>query len=235
MQFICEVMLWSYDLAFLFVHVDKAAGSSIQVALQPYAARQTKNRLRRRMTWLGPLNRWWGLYHSLDFPEHASARVAQRCLPPAVYENLFKFAFVRNPWDRLVSRYAYLLCNTDHHRHEWVKGLKDFDAYVNWEISRGKMFQYKYVVDEQERWLVNFIGYFERLEVDFACACARMKVRAELPHANRSAHRDYRSYYTPATRDRVANYFARDIEMFGYNFDGISSSREPATPKPLPV
>jgi len=34
-------------------------------------------------------------------------------------------------------------------------------------------------------------------------------------------HRDYRSYYTPETREFVAKQFRRDIEMFGYDFDGL--------------
>jgi hypothetical protein len=40
----------------------------------------------------------------------------------------------------------------------------------------------------------------------------------DLPHANRSTHRDYRHYYTGETRDIVAARFARDIEAFGYAF-----------------
>ncbi len=227
-------MLLSYEPAFLFVHIDKAAGSSIQLALQPYAARSTRSRLRRRLVWLGPLNRCGGLYRALEFPEHASARVARRCLPPGLYAGLFKFAFVRNPWDRLVSRYAYLLRSTDHPRHRLVSAMKGFEDYLDWEIRRGKMFQYKYVTDERGRWLVDFVGYFERLHEDFAAACARLKVEAQLPRANATAHRDYRTYYTPATRDLVAGHFQRDIELLGYAFDGLVTPRGPTTLKTVP-
>src|SRR6185295_11365067 len=155
-------MLLSYEPAFLFVHIDKAAGSSIQIALQPHAPLKTKNRLRKRLAWLGPLNRL-GSYRAMEFPEHATARDAQRCLPPALFQRMFKFAFVRNPWDRLVSRYSYLLRTTDHPRHEFVRGLKGFEEYLAWEIERDKMFQHTYVTDASGQWLVNFVGYYERL------------------------------------------------------------------------
>jgi hypothetical protein len=59
------------------------------------------------------------------------------------------------------------------------------------------------------------------LAEDFANVCARLKIQAELPHVNVSEHRDYRTYYTPETREFVAKRFQRDIEMFGYDFDGL--------------
>jgi hypothetical protein len=214
-------MLFSYERSFISIHVDKTAGSSIECALLPYAHPKSRNRLRRRLVWLGVLNRVAGLYRAVEFPEHVAARVVKRCLPPAVYDGAFKFAFVRNPWDRLVSRYNYLLRNESHHRCHFVKGLKGFEAYLEWEIRRGKMFQQNYVTDAGGGVIVDFIGYFERLNEDFARVCARIGVQAELPHANSTNHSDYRTYYTPATRERVAQIFRRDIELFGYEFDGL--------------
>jgi hypothetical protein len=218
-------MLLSLKPAFLFVHVDKAAGSSIQLALQPYASMRRDDRWRRRLTWLGPLNRL-GFYRVMEFPEHASARVARNCLPPKIYDGLFKFAFVRNPWDRLVSRYAYLQRNEEHPRHRNIRKM-EFADYLAWEIQRRKMFQHTYVTGTRGEWIVNFIGYYERLREDFAKACAHLSIKADLPRANTSSHRDYRTYYTPALRDLVANEFARDIELFGYTFDGLTEKGLP--------
>lgn len=216
-------MLISYQPAFLFIHIDKAAGTSIQRALQSFAEQRADNRLRRRLTWLGPLNRLGGLYRSVEFPEHVTAATVKNCLPAGLYAGLFKFAFVRNPWDRLVSRYSYLLRNTGHPRHRMVKAMNGLDEYVDWEIRRGKMFQHTYVCDAGGKSIVDFVGYFERLNEDFAKVCARLGVKAELPQANKSSHKDYRSYYTPALREKVAQYFQQDIERFGYDFDGLTA------------
>lgn len=213
-------MLLSLQPPFLFVHIEKAAGTSIQNALRPFAPPVKDHHWRRRLGWLGPLNRL-GLYRALEFPEHAPARAVKRCLPGAVYDGLFKFAFVRNPWDRLVSRHAHLLRSTDRRRHHLVKQMKNFEDFIAWEIQR-RAFQFQYVLGNDGQSIVDFVGRYERLAEDFARVCARIGVKAELPHANISEHRDYRTYYTPETRELVARQFQRDIELFGYNFDGLA-------------
>jgi hypothetical protein len=204
----------------MFVHIEKAAGSSIQQALWPHAGKPAKSSLRRRLASLGGLNRVGGLYRAVQFGEHATADEVRSCLPPEVYNGLFKFAFARNPWDRVVSRYAHLLRSTDRHRHGFISKLEKFEDFLKWEIERGSA-QYPYVTDAQGKLIVDFVGHYESLAEDFAKVCARLKIKAELPHANVSEHRDYRSYYTPETRDVVAKEFQKDIEMFGYTFDGL--------------
>lgn len=220
-------MLLSHNPPFIFIHIDKVAGSSIQLALQPHALKRTHNRIRRRLVWLGLFNRWSGVYRVMEFPEHVAARTIKRCLPQDLYAAAFKFAFVRNPWDRLVSRYSYLLRTTDHPRHEFVRGLNNFEAYLLWEIRRGKMHQHTYVTDARGNWLVDFVGYFERLEEDFAKVCKRLGLHAELPRTNISSHRDYRTYYDDRTRDLVAKHFQRDIELFGYTFESLPAKSRP--------
>jgi len=226
-------MLVSDNPPFLFIHVDKAAGSSIQHALQPFAPRRLDSRLRRRLIWLGSTNRFFNLYRALEFPEHITALAVKKCLPPDLYSRLFKFAFVRNPWDRLVSRYSYLLRSADHPRHKFVKDMGGFDEYLEWEIRRGKMSQHHYVCGTRGEWLVDFIGYYERLQEDFLKVCVRLKVEARLRQANSSSHRDYKTYYTSATREQVARHFQRDIELFGYEFDGLPANAIPRGLEPI--
>jgi hypothetical protein len=214
-------MILSYSSGFLFIHVEKAAGSSIQQALLPFANAQPNSRLRRRLALLGPLNRVGGLFRALQFGEHATANEVKRCLPAEVYDSLFKFAFVRNPWDRLVSRYAHLLRSKDRRRHNFISSLEKFEDFLQWEIQRDSANQYPYVTDAQGNQIVDFVGHYETLGEDFDKVCAKLKIQVELPRANVSEHRDYRTYYTPETRGFVAKKFQRDIEMFGYNFDGL--------------
>ena len=159
-------MLISYSKKFIFIHIDKAAGASIQDALRPFASPQPAGSFRKRLVWLGKLNRFGGLYRRLQFSEHVNADVIQQCLPVAVYQAMYKFAFVRNPWDRLVSRYSYLLRVKEHPRHEFVKRMGGFEEYLNWEIRRGKMHQYKYVTDPHGKMIVDLICKYETLHED---------------------------------------------------------------------
>jgi hypothetical protein len=68
--------------------------------------------------------------------------------------------------------------------------------------------------------LVDEIGRYETLRADFARICRHVGIEPLLPHLNRSHHRDYRTYYTERTRALVAEHFRKDIELFGYTFDG---------------
>jgi len=220
-------MLVSYDPPFMFVHIDKAAGSNIQHALRPLASHSGGGKWRRRLAWLGPLNRWGGLHRQARFSEHARAEDAKRCLPPEAYAALFKFAFVRNPWDRLVSRHAFLLRKKDHSQHRAVSALGGFDKYVRWETGGSRIHnrmrhQHDYVLGPDGRSIVDFVGYFERIEENFAEVCRRIGIPAELQPAQAShALRDYRSCYTPETRELVARAYAQDIALFGYTFEGL--------------
>ena len=222
-------MLVSHDPPFLFVHIDKAAGSNIQHALRPFMKTAGRNKMRRLLGLLGPLNRTGGLYRQLEFSEHAPASRVEACLPRQVYARLYKFAFVRNPWDRLVSRHAYLLRQKKHAHSSTVNKLGSFDAYLQWELGRGPhnggmRHQTDYVTGADGRCIVDFIGYFERLAEDFGEACRNIGVPASLPPPKDHAPRgDYRSFYTEETRDLVARAYARDIELFGYTFEGVGA------------
>jgi hypothetical protein len=105
----------------------------------------------------------------------------------------------------------------------------DFDSFVRnctetiYEspFERKSFFfnQLDYLTDENGNLLVDFIGRFESVEDDFR----RMSERAKLPEIqlqkiNVTSHRDYRKYYTPASREIVEQRYKRDLEYFGYEF-----------------
>ena len=68
------------------------------------------------------------------------------------------------------------------------------------------------------------IGKLENIDEDLATVCARIGVEHEpLGRVGSRPHADYRSYYDDATRDKVARHWARDIELFGYEFEGVAA------------
>ena len=79
--------------------------------------------------------------------------------------------------------------------------------------------QYRFVIDKFGMLGLNFVGRYETLEKDFNYICERLGVVCELPHANKQPRLEFRDYYTSKTRDIVALAYAKDIEMFGHDFD----------------
>lgn len=215
-------MLVSHRHRFIFIHIYKTAGTSLRRALEPFA----EGRLRRRVA---GVTRRAGLPFPREAPRHLTARQIRERLGPELFDRYFKFAFVRNPWAWQVSLYHYVLGQRDHRQGDFIRGLGGFDPYIRWRVAEEVRLQRDFLIGDGGGLIVDYVGRMETLDDDFAaiCACLGLKHRG-LPHRNRSAHRDYRSYYTDETRDLVARAFAPDIEMFGYTFDGLAAE-VPAT------
>src|ERR1700683_2337721 len=108
---------------FIFVHIFKTAGTSVRSALNPYVDRREYllwNFIRRRLGFPPP-----DPYPGLS--SHAHADEIRAALPPEIFDNYFKFAFVRNPWDLQVSLYHYIMRWRDHHEHAAVRKLGRFE------------------------------------------------------------------------------------------------------------
>jgi hypothetical protein len=77
-------------------------------------------------------------------------------------------------------------------------------------------FQSSHVYGPDGDQLVDFVGRYESLREDMETALARIGLRAEVPHLNRTVHRAYPTYFTTESAARVAELWARDFELLGY-------------------
>jgi hypothetical protein len=215
-------MLISHTHRFAFVHVPKTGGCSIRRALSRHGDRVMGYWMNRWLDRIGIHVNHVAPYRQKRFRMHTAAETLRRQVPAHVFDGLFKFAFVRNPWDLLVSHYLFVGSTPRHHRHRRVAGLGSFEHYVDWELRRGKISQSRMLCDRHGALLVDYVGRFESLHRDFADVCRRLGLETTLPHVNRTSVRDradWRTYYSPALAARVAEHFAEDIERFGYRFE----------------
>ena len=220
----------------LFVHIPKTGGQSIEhvfLALNGLSWDERAPLLLRR---------------NKD-PERGPARMAHLLareyvdcahLTPQEYGQLFSFAFVRNPWDRLVSAYRYH-CGEEQSFARFVDGFLGYrESFSN--RARHAIPQADYLCDAAGNVMVNFVGKFETLAQDFASVAQELSLpSAQLPHRNASSgrkgsrsaqllsrlglrkaaarqKRHYSDYYTPALIDRVGEFYRRDVELFDYRF-----------------
>lgn len=209
-------MLISESHGFLFVKVQKTAGTSITEALRPLALEPSASRLNKLASDLG-VSRDWRRRH---YRPHAPLRHAERALPAETFQSLYKFGFVRNPWDRLVSWYAFILQAPEHRRHGQVGRLPSFEAFVRKEVENPRRSQWWMLTLGDGRLGVDFVGRFERLERDMATVCERLRIDYQpLPRTKVSEHRPYQEYYTPELARLVGERWRREIDEFGYGFD----------------
>ena len=216
-------MLICHRHKFLFVHIAKTAGTSV---------RTTLNRLRWRDPYFLPqficsrISSLTGHRIACKIPRHAKVIAAYEMLPREVFDGLFKFAFVRNPWDLQVSSYHHLKRERPH-----LVGDRDFESFLRYKLNPARPYQFHldtsialqsdYLVDLHGKVLVDFIGRFETLGDDFITICQRIGVQPPvLEHKRQAKDRSgYQKYYTAETAELVAQYFAADIAMFGYTFE----------------
>lgn len=232
-------MLISHSHRFIFFHVAKTAGLSVRNALQPYAEEPTKFKIKRPpKVKAGEPNPFYTVWEALLV--HAKVRDAQQELPAAIFDRYYKFAFVRNPWDWQVSMYHFILNEPTHIKHDLVKSFGSFEQYLEWVVATPSPFakgatklQKDVLTDDVGRLLVDFVGRYETLTQDFTQICTVLKIPAQLPHINQTKHRDYRSYYNERTRQLVAEHFAADIALFGYQFEGSRLAAIPGTDQDL--
>ena len=207
-------MLISDSHKFIFVHVRKAAGSSIRDTLEPLSLVKPTD------TWSKLKSRFFNVetdYHKYAFRQHDDINAAKRLMPEDLFESYFKFAFVRNPWDRLVSEYEFIRRRSDHGRHSKVIKM-DFDKYIVYQSRRFDAHQINMLADKNGKVLMDFVGKFENLQDDWNRVTEKLGIKnKELSHRKKAGIKDYSSYYTPETRALVGELWKKDIEAFGYH------------------
>jgi len=214
----------SFEHNFLFVHIPKTGGTSIRSALEPYqtdASSAFPNPVLRR---LGiNVNHYLGGYRSFQFRKHERIKTGARRLPSDVFDAMFKFCFVRNPWDLLVSNYSYVKCKKQHKRYRRTSSLS-FAEFIEFAVAKEIGFQKPIVSTTSGELLVDRVGKFETLVEDFQSMASKLQIDAKLPHLNRVTRPNYREYYDRRSIARVTDCYRDDIEAFEYEFDSRRSN-----------
>jgi hypothetical protein len=199
----------SFQKRFLFVHIPKTAGNSIQNVLRDYsedelvALRGEQDGVER-----------FGLRNpKYKVKKHSTLAEYRAALGETEFGKLYKFTCVRNPWDRMVSYYFTPTQNTvawdrKKFRKVIVKVLPVAD-YLR--LDKGEKDPFANV---------NYIMRFENLVDDFRTVCAALDISpTTLPRYNRSKREHYSKYYDDELRELVRARFAAEIERFGYTFE----------------
>lgn len=176
------------DKKWMFLHIPKTAGTSMEA----------NNRFGTVIT---------GHYGIRDYIDHGHK--------PKEY---YKFAFVRNPYDRLASAiFAHVL-----HEHEdpvSVFNRTVIDLRHLWPVQIGTKPQYEYLYCICGSKHFDYIGHYENLENDWKQLIAILGMKPiKLEHTKKGKHRDdYKNLYNKEAKKVVQEIFAKDFGAFGYS------------------
>ena len=152
---------------------------------------------------------------------HISARRIRPHLEEAVWQEYFKFGFVRNPFDRLVSTCFFLHRNNPAFAEEPVANIKQ--ALKNRSFRQRVLVrpQALQLVDEDHELALDYVGRYESLQSSYDEICEKIGIQtAALGHENPSDRGSYLDYYDDELRQVVAEFYADDLRLFDYRFGG---------------
>jgi len=207
-------MIVSHAHRFIFAAIPKTGTHSVRRALREQ---------------LGPDDvEQVGLFVDKRFPwpelaqlRHGHLGLAQvrPFLGDEVFARYFKFAFVRNPFDRFVSYCAFVTRETDEFQRD-PRGVMRrilFDLRPLQHILFQP--QHSFLVDGNGSLLTDAIGRVEQMQDSYDAICARIGIPSQpLEQVNSSRRGSYRDYYDQALVDGVAQLYQRDLDLFGYAF-----------------
>lgn len=125
----------------------------------------------------------------------------------------YSFAFVRNPWDRLVSELLW--------RNKFYNKTTDlltmFDEYQS-QNSAHYFPQYKFIYIDKRK-VVDDVFKFEEIDKAEAILSSKFGFNVKLPVLNKSHNRlHYTSYIDYKTMKKFKPLLTRDCEIFDYGF-----------------
>jgi hypothetical protein len=197
---------WNERHNAIFVHIPKTAGTSVLA----------------------------GLGADRVFDTHAPAQT-YRAVYGEFYSGAFRFAFVRNPWDRLASSFHFMRDGTDWPmqqdwaaRHIGTMSFTEFVRCLKRPLYRAQVMAERFFWP-QTFWLggvgrtdgVDRIYRFEALDAAMQELCATLGIEppAATPHLRKVEKPDFRQLYEDEEMiDLVGRLYRHDVRALGYRF-----------------
>ena len=211
-------MIISHRHRFVFAAVPKTGTHSVRQALREQLGDRDVEQVGLFVDKRFPWEELAAIQHG-----HLSLRQVRPYLGEEAFSGYFKFAFVRNPFDRFVSYCAFMLRGGDVFQQRPREVMRHFlfvqppEHHILFQPQASLL-----VGENGDTLLTDRIGRVEDMQGSYDAICARLGINSRpLDRVNGSKHGDYRRYYDQALIDGVAERYAQDLELFGYGFEGM--------------
>lgn len=204
-------MIVSTDPKFIFLHIPKTAGTSVEESLYDF--------------------------HDFNYSDEPHLELLQYYddMEKEEFDSFFKFTVIRNPFNLLYSTWTYYVKNNgiDIDFNSWIKWRyrENYGKYRHLSRKSDPNFRLSFYINRypQTLWLVNREGdfiidhtiCFERVEEEMSNLFDKLKLGdMYLPHENKSSFDDqvrYIEYYNEESIEIVKEEFKIDFDLFGYD------------------
>jgi hypothetical protein len=198
---------------YVFVAVPKTGTHAVRQALRPHMGAGDMEQV--------------GLFVKRQFPiadlaklghGHISLEQLRKFMDPAKFAEYFKFAFVRNPFDRFVSYCSFVTREGNAFKTDPKRVMRRMLAEPP---SEHVLFwpQNTFLVDGAGNLLTDYVGRVETMQQSFEFIASKIGIPpVQLEKVNATERSAYRDYYDQELIDGVAKLYADDLRLFGYDF-----------------
>mgnify|MGYP006288106723 CR=1 FL=1 len=207
-------MIISHKYKYIFIAVPKTGTHAVRNILRPHMEEGDLEQVdlfeKKRLPW-----------YQLALKQHGHIKAGEirQFFDKSLWKTYYKFAFVRNPWDRFISLAFFIGRNSTDFKKDptgFLHSIADNDhLFLNRILFRP---QYEFVM-ERKKVMTDFTGRYENFQEDFNRICHKTGIPPEtLPIINTTDHKHYREYYDETLKEKVFKRYKGDVEAFGYGF-----------------
>lgn len=212
----------SHKYRCIFVHIPKTGGTSIEDLIWPERHELSENEL-----WMGFIDKYHNKYQTGGL-QHLLAKQIRSEIGASTFDSYFKFAFTRNPWDKVVSQFTYMSIRED--LREFI-GMKQGDCFKKYLelIAKKKHVQWEpqinFIFNDNGDFLIDYLGRFESFNRSVETIASRVNINYEaIPHSNKGKRTNYQNYYDTESIERVREMYANDIKLLAYDYNQPNQS-----------
>ncbi|MES2665927.1 MAG: sulfotransferase family 2 domain-containing protein [Pseudomonadota bacterium] len=249
-------MIVSKTNNFIFVHIPKNAGTTIETLLLKHLNPESDMHFSPRAQI--PDNRaLFGIPPETTIDKHVTTPRLRAAMRKADFDSYFSFSFSRNPYSRCYSCYKFLIAAANRDIAIKERGKVLPPHLEKHRISRAKVLDMSFddicadlptsamsygLMRTQTTWLpqpnsVNFVGSLENLSQDlhhiYRTVGLPLESLATIPRENVKTTTGGWRGMSAASAQAIRKFYAEDFERFGYSTD-FDADDKPAAKAPTP-
>ncbi len=148
------------------------------------------------------------------FRSHETLKYIEKLISNKIFNDYYKFAIVRNPFSRFVSRYNYTKLVLKDNELKFPDFLK---KHIKSNLITDH--QYQFLLNSRNEIGVDKIVKYENLKKDLDEISNKINIDTKnLNKINVSTYDSYRNYYDDETKEIVKNFSFEDLNYFDYKF-----------------